>query len=140
MNSFSDRLRAARIAVGMTQEQLGFALGISKSSVSAWENGRETPSFRFLPRLAQVLAVSLDELLEPPNAPVDEQSSPKPLASRRPPVAKAMRLPPQSDSRSIQTPDELALLQRFRRMPGWQRKALLMLLAPGNEREIVAEE
>ena len=49
MKSFGDRLRAARIAAGMTQEQLGFALGVTKSSVSAWENDREAPGFRLLP-------------------------------------------------------------------------------------------
>ncbi|WP_442683764.1 helix-turn-helix domain-containing protein [Stenotrophomonas sp. JC08] len=63
MKQFADRLREARVAAGMTQEQLGFALGITKSSVSAWENGRETPSFRMLPELRRQLSRTLDELI-----------------------------------------------------------------------------
>lgn len=63
MKGFPDRVRAARVAAGMTQEQLGFAVGVTKSSVSAWENGRETPGFRTLPRLPAVLKRSLDELV-----------------------------------------------------------------------------
>ena len=63
MKHFGDRLREARVAAGMTQEELGFELGITKSSVSAWENGRETPSFRLLPELRRQLRRSLDELI-----------------------------------------------------------------------------
>ncbi|WP_181393102.1 helix-turn-helix transcriptional regulator [Stenotrophomonas sp. HMWF023] len=37
-----------RAAAGLTQEQLGFTIGVTRSSVSAWENKRETPSFRTL--------------------------------------------------------------------------------------------
>lgn len=63
MKRFADRLREARIAAGFTQEQLGFALGVSKSSVSAWERGKETPNFRLLPQLRTSLKRSLDELI-----------------------------------------------------------------------------
>lgn len=62
MKQFADRLREARVAAGMTQEQLGFALGITKSSVSAWQSGRDTPSIRLLPELRRHLGRSLDEL------------------------------------------------------------------------------
>ena len=40
MKRFSDPLREAHVATGLTPEQLGFALEITKSSVSAEENGR----------------------------------------------------------------------------------------------------
>ncbi len=63
MSSFADRLREARTAAGLTQEQLGFALGVTKSSVSAWENGRETPGFKLLPELRRTLQRSLDDLI-----------------------------------------------------------------------------
>ncbi len=43
MKGFGDRLREARTAAGMTQEQLGFALGVTKASISAWENGCNDP-------------------------------------------------------------------------------------------------
>ena len=65
MKSFGDRLREARAASGLTQEQLGFAIGVTKASVSAWENGRETPSFRVLADLRDALNRSLDERVHP---------------------------------------------------------------------------
>jgi len=63
MKRFADRLREARAAAGLTQEQLGFALGVTKSSVSAWEISRETPSFQLLALLRATLQRSLDELV-----------------------------------------------------------------------------
>ena len=63
MESFADRLHRARKNAHMTQEQLGFELDVSKSSVSAWENGREKPSFRVLEQLPTLLGCSLDYLL-----------------------------------------------------------------------------
>ena len=63
MKRFADRLREARTAGGLTQEQLGFALGVTKSSVSTWENARETPSSRVLFKLRTTLKHSLDELV-----------------------------------------------------------------------------
>lgn len=64
MSCFADALRSARRAAGLTQEQLGFELDVTKSAISAWENGREHPSFQTLLRLRSVLPVSLDALLE----------------------------------------------------------------------------
>jgi len=61
--SFPERLKAARLALGLTQEQLGFELDVTKSTVSAWENGRDAPGFRYLPALKQALGVSLDFLI-----------------------------------------------------------------------------
>jgi len=60
---FADRLREARAAAGMTQEQLGFALGLTKSIGVSVGNGRETPSFRMLPDLRRYPGRSLDELI-----------------------------------------------------------------------------
>lgn len=63
MKDFADRLREARKAAGLTQEQLGFAVDVTKSSVSAWENNREAPSFKLLHQLRAALGCSLDELI-----------------------------------------------------------------------------
>jgi|TARA_B100000676_G_scaffold300001_1_gene345084 transcriptional regulator with XRE-family HTH domain len=61
--SFPERLKAARLALGLTQEQLGDELHVTKSTISAWENGRDSPGFRLLPKLKAVLGVSLDHLI-----------------------------------------------------------------------------
>lgn len=109
MNSFGDRLRKYRAAAGLTQEQLGFAIGVTKSSVSAWENNRETPSFRMLGDLSQALSQSLDALIRgDSSSPAD---SPKP-------------------GLQATTKDEEALLARFRKLPSKKRDAVLELLKP----------
>jgi transcriptional regulator with XRE-family HTH domain len=109
MNSFGDRLRKYRAAAGLTQEQLGFAIGVTKSSVSAWENNRETPSFRMLGDLSEALSQSLDALIRgDSNRSAD---SPKP-------------------GLQATTKDEEALLARFRKLPSKKRDAVLELLKP----------
>ncbi|AKC86560.1 transcriptional regulator [Pseudoxanthomonas suwonensis] len=113
MKSFGDRLRAARIAAGMTQEQLGFALGVTKSSVSAWENDRETPGFRLLPSLRTALGCSLDELIVGPAA----------ASATRDTVREAPEL-------YIGNADEKTLLVRYRSLPPKRRQAVLELIKP----------
>lgn len=114
MKSFGDRLRESRIAAGLTQEQLGFALGVTKSSVSAWENGRETPSFKVLPELREALGASLDAL-----------------------VCGGLGSAPQktgeSDSVDLRATNasEKSLLVRFRALPPRKRDAVLELIKPG---------
>lgn len=112
MKSFGDRLRAARIATGMTQEQLGFALGVTKSSVSAWENDRETPGFRVLPALRTALGRSLDEL-------VCGQDAPQ--------AREAVR---ESPELYVGNAEERTLLVRYRALPPRRREAVLELLKP----------
>lgn len=68
MQTFGQRLRHARDEARLTQEELGFEVGVSKASVSAWENDRERPSFDNLPKLQAALQCSLDHLIvgDPP--------------------------------------------------------------------------
>ncbi len=49
---------------GMTQEQLGAKLGVNSRSVSRWENGHGMPDISLLLELAEVLGVTVQELLE----------------------------------------------------------------------------
>ena len=49
---------------GMTQEQLGAKLGVNSRSVSRWENGHGMPDISLLLELADVLGVTVQELLE----------------------------------------------------------------------------
>jgi len=63
LKTFGQRLRHARDEAEITQEQLGFEVGVSKASISAWENDRERPSFDNLPRLQAALGKSLDHLI-----------------------------------------------------------------------------
>ncbi len=57
-----DRIRAARTAKKMSQEQLGERLGVSFQAVSSWEQGKFFPDPERLPELAKALDLSLDFL------------------------------------------------------------------------------
>ena len=120
MKRFADRLREARVASGMTQEQLGFVLGITKSSVSAWENGRETPSFRMLPELRKHLGRSLDELV----------CGMTPLDARHAIGEGTMPYAAVEASPMARNEKERALLLRYRGLPAKRRAALLDLIKP----------
>ncbi len=66
----SDKIRIIRKARGLSQETLGDSLsrvskgGISRQSVSDWENGKSEPKLNNVRDLAQVLNVSFDALLD----------------------------------------------------------------------------
>ena len=63
---FGNRLLQLRIKAGLTQAQLGKKVGISAATVSSWEHSRSTPLLGFVPKLANALCVSADELLSMP--------------------------------------------------------------------------
>lgn len=52
-----------RRQLGITQEQLAKYIGVSKSSVSKWETNTTYPDIVFLPQLAALFNVTLDELM-----------------------------------------------------------------------------
>lgn len=112
MKSFGDRLREARSASGLTQEQLGFAIGVTKASISAWENGRETPSFRVLADLRASLNRSLDELI------CGQESA-----------VAGPRATKEGELRASNAQEE-ALLVRFRALRARKREAFLEVLKP----------
>ena len=56
------RIREARLARGLSQEQLGEKLDVSFQAVSAWETGKTLPDPEHLPVLSGTLNLSLDAL------------------------------------------------------------------------------
>ncbi len=56
-------IRDRRRALDMTQEQLAERLGVTCQSVSRWENGTTYPDIEFLPLLADLFGITLDELM-----------------------------------------------------------------------------
>ena len=53
----------------LTQEALAEQVGVARQTVAKWENGESMPDLSLAAKLASVLDVSLDELV---NAPVEE--------------------------------------------------------------------
>ncbi len=56
------RIREARLAAGLSQEQVAERLDVSFQAVSSWETGKFVPDSDHLPALAKMLGVSLDSL------------------------------------------------------------------------------
>lgn len=57
-------IKEARKALGLTQEQLAKALGVTQGAVAQWENGISHPAFEKLPQVASVLNMTIDELMK----------------------------------------------------------------------------
>ena len=56
-------IRARRMKLGLTQEQLAGKLGVSAPAVNKWERGNSYPDITLLPVLARTLGVDLNTLL-----------------------------------------------------------------------------
>ncbi len=61
--TFGQRLAAARRRANITQENFARVLGVSRQAVSKWESDLTMPETEKLARIAQVLEISLDELM-----------------------------------------------------------------------------
>lgn len=59
----ADRIRALREQSGLTQMDLARQLGITRSSVNAWEMGISVPSTQYIVELSHIFRVSTDHLL-----------------------------------------------------------------------------
>lgn len=59
----NQRIRAVRLSRNMSQVDLAKLIGVTKQSVSNWENDNIQPSIEILIKLAKVFSVSADYLL-----------------------------------------------------------------------------
>ncbi|MDY4787824.1 MAG: helix-turn-helix transcriptional regulator [Bacilli bacterium] len=60
--SLGNKIYEHRKKIGMSQEELGFKLNVTRQSVSLWENDQAQPSIDNLKKLAEIFNVSIDEL------------------------------------------------------------------------------
>lgn len=60
---FGVHLAELRKAAGLSQNQLADKLGVPQSNISFWEQWEKPPRGEVLPKLAESLGVSMDELL-----------------------------------------------------------------------------
>lgn len=83
MSFFSDRLRALRIESHTTQERLADDLGVAKSLISMYENGKRLPSYEMLENIADYFNISMASLVGQ-----EMESFPDmlPVVSRRVPI------------------------------------------------------
>lgn len=58
-----DRIALARKRAGLSQEQLGERLGVSRQAVSKWESGQSNPDLSYVAAMCRLFGVSSDWLL-----------------------------------------------------------------------------
>lgn len=126
MNTFPDRLRQLRAGLGLTQEALGIRLGVTKATVSGWENGRNYPEFQLLGKIRKAFGLSHEGIGKLVCGDTREAA-----------IVSGVRIIMEesqdyaADSTRAKDSRELALLMRFRALAPNRRAALLELLKPG---------
>ena len=75
--TFGAAISALRKEKSMTQLELARQMGVTDKAVSKWERNLSFPDVASLPKLAEVLGTSVDELLEVKTAAQEEPAGPK---------------------------------------------------------------
>lgn len=60
-----NQIRALRKALGLSQEELAKACGVSRQTINAIENNKYDPTLALAFHLAQTLGTTVDELFTP---------------------------------------------------------------------------
>lgn len=61
--TIGENIRSLRESRGLTQAQVGDAVGVSDKAVSAWETGKREPRIGTVEKLAEFLGVAVSALL-----------------------------------------------------------------------------
>ena len=73
--SMGEIISTLRKEKGMTQKDIADQLGITDKAVSKWERDIAFPDTATIPKLAEILGVSVEDLLQAKAAPVSASSS-----------------------------------------------------------------
>ncbi len=60
---YTNRIQFYRKSLGLSQEELGEKMFVSRQTVSQWETGQTTPSLESLIKLREIFVVSIDSIL-----------------------------------------------------------------------------
>lgn len=63
MKNITDNIKELRLAKNLTQSELAERIGITKATISAYENGTRFPSYDVLLKIARLFNVTVDYLL-----------------------------------------------------------------------------
>ncbi len=61
---FGEKLRIARLSAGFTQDELAVKCGMKKQNISRYETSDREPNIRTAKRMADVLGISLEDLVQ----------------------------------------------------------------------------
>ena len=74
---FGEFIYQKRKDLGLTQDELGYKLGVTNKAVSKWETGDNLPDIMMLKKLAQVFGLTVDELLSQKEVKKENQKNTK---------------------------------------------------------------
>lgn len=57
-------IKKKREQLGLTQAELAKEMGVDQSAVCLWETGKTLPRAKLLPKLAEILKCSVDDLVK----------------------------------------------------------------------------
>lgn len=62
--NIGEQIKARRIEIGMTQQDIADRLAVSRSAISNWETGKNYPDLQIIVQISEELNISLDALLK----------------------------------------------------------------------------
>lgn len=74
MNTMGELIAARRKELGMTQKELAAKMHVTDKAVSKWERGIALPDIQSVPQLAEVLEMSVVELMDAKEGPKGEEA------------------------------------------------------------------
>ena len=98
-------------SANINQVQLAEKLGISKGTVNNWARGNNSPDVDMVPKICDVLGISVLDLYSP---------------TKFEPQENAKKEPPAQDGGLSK--EEFTLIELFRRVPQEQRRAMLQAI------------
>ena len=108
--SMGSRIARLRKEHGMTQLQLAEKMGVTDKAVSKWERDLSCPDVGSLPQLAQLLEVSVDELMQNKTAPQKESRQIVSLVLKAVALAMGVAVAVLSSLGRVETESALAML------------------------------
>ena len=69
---FNEKLIQLRKKEGLSQEELGYRLNVTRQTVSKWELGQTTPEMDKLIELSKIFNISVDELINEESEPITQ--------------------------------------------------------------------
>ncbi|MGQ9556903.1 MAG: helix-turn-helix domain-containing protein [Desulfurispora sp.] len=102
--SLGERLKKARESRGLTQIQLGKMVNVSDATINRYERGQRKPTPEMLSKLAEILHVSVDYLVDGPGETAYESAT---LAAHR--TDDPLQELPEEAKRSLQEFQEYIL-------------------------------
>ncbi len=61
--NFKEKLYELRRLKGISQEEIGEKINVSRQTISKWENGQTTPELEKLIELSKIFDIPIDELI-----------------------------------------------------------------------------